>query len=107
MFGRKFTEEERKKFGSPGEKNPRHGIKLSDDLKSKISDKVKEAMKNPEIKEKLKRKKSEEHKKKLSQSRIGINKGKTYEEIYGKEKAKLLKEHKRLNYKNQYTRNKI
>jgi group I intron endonuclease len=53
MYGKKFTDEEKKRFGQPGEKNARYGVKLSDELKKKISETVKVAMENPEIRKRI------------------------------------------------------
>jgi group I intron endonuclease len=53
MYGKRYTYDEKKRFGQPGEKNARYGVKLSDELKKKISEKVKFAMANPEIRKKI------------------------------------------------------
>ncbi len=79
-----------------GENNPRFGVKLSDEEKKNISEKVKKAWANPEIRDKYMKPKSDLHRKHLSEARIGLNKGKTYEEIYGEEKARELKQHQSL-----------
>ncbi len=86
-----------------GDKNGMYGKTHSEETRKKISERTKIAMNNDRIKNILKMKKSEETKLKLSEATKGRNKGKTYEEMYGEEKAKLLKEKKRKKYKNQYS----
>ena len=49
MYGRKFTPEERKKFGRPGERNARYGVRLSEESRKRISARTREAMFRPEI----------------------------------------------------------
>ena len=53
MYGKIYTEEEKKKFGQPGIKNARYGVKLSEDLKNEISKKVKAAWQKPEMRKKI------------------------------------------------------
>jgi hypothetical protein len=53
-------------------------------------------MQRPEVKEKMKRPKSEEARKNMSKARKGINKGKTWEEIYGPQKATEMRENIRI-----------
>ncbi len=53
MHGRIFTAEERKRFGQPGAKNARFGVKLSDQFKGLLSERVRAAMQTPEIRQRF------------------------------------------------------
>lgn len=53
MFGKRFTPEERKKFGQPGERNPMYGKQRTDEEKSKLSAKSKAAWADPEKRERM------------------------------------------------------
>lgn len=48
-FGRRFTQEERKRFGQPGQRNARFGVRLSDEFKKLISERTKAAMQRPDV----------------------------------------------------------
>lgn len=94
-----ISEETRKKIGLKSK-----GRKHTEETKQKIKEKRKSQVFSEETRKKFSdvhrgRKWSEESKEKMRNSMKGrspINKGKTYEELYGVEKARELKEKKRL-----------
>lgn len=98
------SDEYKKKMSeaTSGTKNGMYGKKHSEETKRKISEKIKESMKNPERIQQLKKLKSEESKQKMRMARLGFNKGKTYEEMYGIEKAKELRILRSISAKRQY-----
>lgn len=52
-YGKKYSAEERKRFGQPGERNARHGVKLTEEFKRLISERTKAAMARPEVRAKF------------------------------------------------------